>query len=305
MNADTALFLNLLFAHGQFNDIGAYVTLTAIHPDGCRPTPSHHIPVGNINVLQRSIERLMVANRHGWGGYIGIATRRPGLGRWTRGGKTDLLALPALFVDIDDPGWALWQLTFFDLPPSLVIHSGRGYHAYWILATPTNDFHSADRAIKGLAHALHGDPVLTVAQSMRLPGTTNTKPGRDQMQCSIVHCNPGHRYALNDFSRYFPDESHYSPPRFRWYPRDFDDLEPPGPLIELVTNAVIHSLEGHPRSNGFIAARCPLPHQIDRPGMHFSYHVDSGVGFCFGKHGKIPLQEMCHLLGTSNVNSKW
>ena len=69
------------------------------------------------------------------------------------------------------------------------------------------------------------------------------------------------------------------------------------PTIDAVTAAVLQILDGRPRQNGFIAARCPLPHQRDKPGMHFSYHPTSGVGFCFGKHGKLPLQEMCRLLG--------
>jgi hypothetical protein len=76
-----------------------------------------------------------------------------------------------------------------------------------------------------------------------------------------------------------------------WTPDDQRQL-----LIDAVTGAVIHLLDGHYRSSGFIAARCPLPHLKDRPGMHFSYQPDSGWGYCFGKHGKFSLAELGQLL---------
>ena len=190
MHPETETFLQALFERCDCSSQGAFVTLTAIHPHGDLPTPSHHLPLGKPNLLANHLERLQRANEHGWGAYVGIATRRSGLGRWSRGGKADLVELPALFVDIDDPGPALWNVTFFPIPPSILVYSGRGYHAYWLLGTPTTDFQHADLILKGLAERLGGDPVLTVAQSMRLPGTINNKSGRESALCRLVENAP-------------------------------------------------------------------------------------------------------------------
>jgi hypothetical protein len=72
--------------------------------------------------------------------------------------------------------------------------------------------------------------------------------------------------------------------------------------IDAVTAAVLHLLEGRPSSSGYIRARCPLPHAVDRPGMHFTYFPSSGWGYCFGKHSRIPPQEMRRLLAVFTTN---
>ena len=300
MYPDTEAFLEALFERCDRSGEGAFVTLTAIHPSGELPAPSHHLPLSHPNLIHNHLERLQQANEQGWGAYIGVATRRSGLGRWSRGGKSDLLELPALFVDIDAPSLALWHLTFFALPASMLVNSGHGYHAYWLLDTPTTDFQQADLLLKALAEQLGGDQVLTVANSMRLPGTINTKSGRENALCHLVEYVPERRYQMAQFASILLRKSespHFYKP---WIQAVFDHNkanEVVEPVIDAVTETVLHILDGRQRSNGFIAARCPLPHSRDKPGMHFSYHPASGVGFCFGKHGKLSLQEMCQVLG--------
>jgi hypothetical protein len=295
VNTEMGTFLRDLFARCQPGCPVTFLTLSAIHPDGDHPTPSRHVPLGDQVALDQALEQLVEANRHGWGAYIGIATRQRDLGRWSRGGKSDLAALPALFADLDEPEDALIRLGWFDLPASCILHSGRGYHAYWFLERPTTDFVTAEQALHGLAGCLRGDEALSVAQSMRLPGTINTKPGRADTPCTLVGYHPERLYNLDEFRPFIPRPLIY-PYRHRmnpiWTPDDQRQL-----LIDAVTGAVIHLLDGHYRPNGFIAARCPLPHLKDRPGMHFSYQPDSGWGYCFGKHGKFSLAELGRLLG--------
>jgi hypothetical protein len=294
MNAETQTFLQTLFARCPAATPAPFITLSAIHPDGDKPTPSRHVPLGNMNALERAVEKLMEANERGWGAYVGVATRQRGLGRWSRGGKRDLGMLPALFVDIDDPEDALLRLGWFDLPASMILHSGRGYHAFWLLETPTTDFATADQAIHGLAQHLGGDEVLSIAQSMRLVGTINTKPGRENALCTFVGYHPNRLYDLNEFRQFIPiDTVDHHPLHGHALPTSIEHQH----QINDLTDAVIHMLDGRYRSNGFIAARCPLPHLRDRPGAHFSYSPDTGWGFCFGKHGKLSPNEMCNLLG--------
>ena len=296
VNLEAETFICDLFAQCHSEPQPIFLTLTAIHPDGDRPTPSRHVPLGNQRALERAVARLMKANGRGWGAYIGIAPRKHDLGRWMRGGKRDLVCLPALFVDIDQPEEALLRLGWFDLPASCIVKSGHGYHAYWFLNPPTVDFALADKVLRGLAQHLNGDEALTVAQSMRLPGTINTKVGRESALCSFVGYHPERLYDLSEFMPYLPKIIPYPHDaisrKYRQYSHNL-----PQSTIDAVTEAVFQQLDGHWRSNGFIAACCPFAHQKDRPGMHFSYHPESGWGYCFGKHGKIPPSEMCKLLG--------
>ncbi len=301
MHANTSTFIGSLFEGCKAGE--GFVTLTAIHPEGIHPTPSRHIPIHDEKALERAIKRLCAANERGWGAYIGIAPRQKDLGRWSRGGRGDLVALPALFVDVDNPDDLLFPLLRFELPPSCIVHSGHGYHLYWYLETPTRDFAQADKVLRALALQFKGDEKMTVAQSLRLPGTWNTKPGRDNVLCSLVQYHPDWRYSLSAFSQYVREAERQA----RVYRRRAMPAEAEVSLhgdarqaaIDAVTDAVIQQLDGHLKPNGFIAARCPYCHHIDRPGMHFSYQPASGWGYCFGKHGKVSLTEMCELFGVS------
>ena len=63
-------------------------------------------------------------------------------------------------------------------PPTIIVSSGRGIHAYWVLKTPTKNLIDHEMAIKGLARIFAGDRVVTHAAAlMRLPGTVNSKDG--------------------------------------------------------------------------------------------------------------------------------
>ncbi len=302
VNAETEMFLRDMYGRCAGLEQPAYLTLTAIHPDGDRPTPSRHVPLGNPWALDRALGRLTEANAQSWGAYFGVALRKAGLGRWARGGKGDLVTLPALFADLDDPDSAPLRLGWFDLPASCVVHSGHGYHVYWFLEPPTTDFAAADRAIRGLAHHLGGDPAVSIAHSMRLPGTLNTKPGRGNVRCAIERYFPDRLYSLTEFRRFmYMPVVHYLPlaSRGRW---SEPTSAPDAAALQELTEAVLVQLEGRPRGNGFIAARCPLPHQVDRPGGHFSYDPHSGWGRCFGKHGRFSPSELCRLLGVRAVS---
>ncbi|HLU11979.1 MAG TPA: hypothetical protein VK003_20050 [Oceanobacillus sp.] len=142
------------------------LTLTAIHLDGNYCKPSRHIPLNNPAALHEVLAKLDGANALGWGAYFAVGLRRPGLTRWQRGGTADVVALPALFVDVDDPSSsALERLRSTSPAPSCIVYSGGGYHAYWWLGEPATDLELARRLLRGLAAALHGD-MLSVAQSL-------------------------------------------------------------------------------------------------------------------------------------------
>jgi hypothetical protein len=300
LHADTEQFIDALYQSCPHDGPPVFLTFTAIHPDGQHPTPSRHVPLGNRRALDLALKRLEKANESGWGAFIGVAPRVRDMGRWSRGGRADLVSLPALFIDVDAPDDLLFRLMRFDLPPSCVVSSGKGYHCYWYLKSPAQGLSAAETILHRLASHFGSDEKMTVAQSMRLPGTVNTKPERGSALCHLVIFNPDWRYTLGEIAACLPHE----PPKP--YLRHLEIHHDNGHrqhLIDAVTQAVINQLDGIPKPNGWIAARCPCPHCRDRPGMHFGYHPQTGIGFCFGKHGKLSLDEMCELLGIHDLKA--
>ncbi|HEY8310810.1 MAG TPA: phage/plasmid primase, P4 family [Gemmatimonadaceae bacterium] len=84
--------------------------------------------------------------------------------------------------------------------PSLVIDTGGGLHAYWRLAEWTTDLVSVRGACAAVADRLRhvgGDPaVKNAGRVMRLAGTYNRKPGRENALATIIHYDERARLAL-------------------------------------------------------------------------------------------------------------
>ncbi len=122
----------------------------------------------------------------GLGVYFGVCTRATGV----KSGNLETVAeCPALWVDIDCAKQELSGQVVLDtlaglpVPPSIIVNSGGGLHAYWILeeavavAPGSAMRQAATDALRALAHVLAGDTQCAeLARIMRLPGTLNTKP---------------------------------------------------------------------------------------------------------------------------------
>ena len=64
------------------------------------------------------------------------------------------------------------------LPPSTLVHSGHGMHAYWFFDKTTKATDEIDEMLKRLAVVVSGDKAVTHrAALLRLPGSHNTKNG--------------------------------------------------------------------------------------------------------------------------------
>ena len=292
---DTHAFLTALYRRS-----GGYLTLSAIHPNRTQPTPSRHIPLADTPALEKGLLDLLAANRGGWGAVFSVATRRADLGRWHRGGSAELHHLPALFADIDrPPREALPRLRDTYPPPSAVVLSGKGIHAYWWMSEPTDDWTWASATLRTLTEQLGGDR-MAVAGAMRLPGTVNTKPGRNNARCSL-HTLNDHNYVKEDFTisplKTTPMRTVSDPSRRRG--RIDRTLNPQ--LVQAVNSRLLAD-GGHVQSNGWIAATCPCGHTRDRPGAHFAFNPSIGVGVCHGRHGRLLLHELCHHLNIDPIH---
>lgn len=128
--------------------------------------------------------------------YFGVCPRERDLGEEKRGSESDALCLPALFFDFDlgnehkqqDLPQSYTELEPFinSLPiqPCIIIHSGHGVHAYWVLREPIYDLPHAKEVLwgwnlyivqKANEYGWKFDNVGELARVLRLPGTLNHK----------------------------------------------------------------------------------------------------------------------------------
>ncbi|MBC7794433.1 MAG: hypothetical protein H7Z43_12075 [Clostridia bacterium] len=283
---ERGIFLNALLAR-CIDYRQTYLTLTAIHPDGKHPTPSRHIPLADATALQIALAQLDSANALGWGAYFAVGLRRPGLTRWKRGGSADVVALPALFVDVDDlSSGALEQLQHIQPAPSCIVASGGGYHACWWLDEPTTDLTTARLLLRGLAVALDGDP-LSVAQSLRIIQSFNTKPSRESAVCRLLDINE-RRYAIHDFTTFLPRPTVRQPPRTQFTTPD----GPSSDLIARVTQELVHC--GCKARGDWVNGACPFPERHKHGDQHpsFGFNTRTGYGFCH-VCGTLLLKDLC------------
>ncbi len=286
MNADD--FLQWLFERvPRTNE--ARLTLTAIHPTGNKATPSRHIALTNSIARYDALNALQRANVLGWGAYYAVGLRQAGLGRWRRGGIADVLTLPALYVDIDNPAFDL-KLPQTIPKPSCIVHSGGGFHLYWKLKTPLNDLMLAGKLLRALAQHLNGDH-LSVAQSLRLPDTLNTKPHRGT-RCQVIQFNEC-QYTPDDFKALQAVKPN------RVYPLRAPPLQHNDTLNTAVIDVVTHHFqrENYRKRGDWLNGTCIYPqhHQHEDRNPSFGFNTRTGYGYCH-RCGSILLKDICHQL---------
>ena len=149
-----------------------------------------------------------------------------------RAKSADIVAIPALWVDIDiagdshaakalPPDYAAARALLPEmLDPSLIVHSGHGIHAYYafreLLDTRTDaERHTAEDLLRRLQGAVraraaengwHVDSVPDLCRVLRVPGTLNRKGG-DAVPCIVSEYSEGLRYNAEDFDILPPVEA--------------------------------------------------------------------------------------------------
>lgn len=88
--------------------------------------------------------------------------------------KTDVININALHVDVDVlDASTLNSIKNFEPRPSLIICSGGGYQAFWLLEGPTLEFERVEAINKSIASKLGGDNCHNIDRIMRVAGTIN------------------------------------------------------------------------------------------------------------------------------------
>lgn len=140
--------------------------------------------------------------------YVGMTTRKDS----TSGAKANCYELTALYIEIDASSFSSYQdmVDYVEklkedpmYSPSMIIHSGNGFHIYWKLKEPlaidNSNIKFIEATLRGLAIRCHGSPEsCEVARVLRVAGTKNHKsaPAKD---VKLVHLDEARRFELSDF----------------------------------------------------------------------------------------------------------
>ena len=162
--------------------------------------------------------------------YFGVALRQagvPGENNGKRGTKEETYSLPGVWCDLDFGSVGHANATFQDeeeakgfldqlpLAPSIIVHTGGGFHVYWIFTQPLTlqtdaSIQLAENCLANLKNWFerHGIKAEAMDRSaiLRVPGTINHKTGR-QRPVLIIECNDDLRYSPNELISVYRPES--------------------------------------------------------------------------------------------------
>ena len=145
--------------------------------------------------------------------FFGVAARK------TKGGKKDDVAYSRVVwidKDIDKDGDIsteefIRKLSDFRFPPSYIVNSGHGIHAYWLLKEPVDtpeELIRLEELNKSLARYFSTDlNVCDFSRIMRVPGTINQKPGMVPVKCDFLKVDGLVQYNFEDLCEEFPAEN--------------------------------------------------------------------------------------------------
>lgn len=255
-------YLDLLFGAEPQESL---VDLRVKRPEGGMRQEFH--PVRARDLLQRRISTLGATRDL----YVGVVAR----GR--REGGRDALVSRAhvLWADLDTPE-AIANLARFVAPPSLVVNSGSGRHAYWSI-WPSITPSLAERMNRRLAHALGGDAVCAeAARILRPPGTFNFKG--DAPRPVTIEALTVEIYRAEQVAGNLPD-----PPETKARPRPTGaprQLRPDDDLLMSIEPAeYVATLTGQEIGRDG-KVRCPF-HPDRTPSLHVYQEPERGWA-CFG-----------------------
>lgn len=154
--------------------------------------------------------RAVEAIPEGFEVYYGVNPRRG-----HDGTKAGVAWLTCLYADCDDKHFgndhqaALDAIMSFELIPTGIIDSGRGWHAYWELEEWLPNTPSEQRTVEQFARRLYLrlgglDAVQDVSRVLRVPGTTNWKRPDEPLPVSVKHWESGRTYTLDQFDPLLP-----------------------------------------------------------------------------------------------------
>jgi putative DNA primase/helicase len=171
------------------------------------------------STIDESVKKALELCNFGIDAYFGVNPRIGG-----RGKKENISCVTTFHVEIDygEDGHrkksdyknydeAYRAINTFSPSPSLINHSGGGFHCYWVLQTPIEvkkvGVERLENINKSLSLKLGGDQgTQDISRVLRLPGTYNFKLENNPREVTVVK-DDGPAYCLDDFNDFtIPEE---------------------------------------------------------------------------------------------------
>ncbi len=217
---------------------------------------SHWYSVDDLEAAAQGAERLAATGKNVYYGLgLTAAAKQPD----ERATVDDVTAIPGLWVELDlrdethphnptDVGELITLVQAWPLPPSLVIHSGHGIHAYWLFREPWEIADDRARAADLLQRfqAAHRQEAATrgwkvdsthdLARVLRPPGTVNYKSS-PPVPVTVIAAGP-ERYNPDDFEQFLPETAPASAGSGERRASRFERRPTDGPAAHMLANCV-------------------------------------------------------------------
>jgi hypothetical protein len=163
---------------------------------------------GDGTLLDEKVQHWDLKDR---GTFFCVATLTPNQARRSKDTVHQIVCLHA-DIDLKDvdlpPDAVLARLRQLQCLPSKIVHSGHGFHTYWLLNEPlaatAETIPQVETLLRSLANIVGGDPsVCEISRLMRLPGSYNTKNG-ERVAVQVVVDRPL-RYELGDLAEWISE----------------------------------------------------------------------------------------------------
>ncbi len=193
--------LHALFA-GEL-DVGEFYEMRCLD---CSREPAGEGPRGFYRSITALVDEAMRLAEH-WDVFYGVGLRRCPTTTDIRRcphekkGVDHISRLPGAWADVDvcsgdEPNkphatleGATSRLLAVPHPPSILIASGTGIHAYWPLPEPTPGLARIAALNRSIRDSIQGDNAIDPARILRLAGTVNYKHGTP-LPVELLHCEP-------------------------------------------------------------------------------------------------------------------
>ncbi len=159
-----------------------------------------------------------INSNYGSNVYIGAGLRKPSTKKGMRTKDAHIQMLPALWLDLDDPGKAeVAREKVKNIQPTLIVTTGRIPHLrqqfWWKLDEPARDFTKATEQIRAITEALGGDSSISnPSRVMRLAGSV-AYPKKEGRVTEETWLERPHDYPLpfEIFKEHFPPSAQELP----------------------------------------------------------------------------------------------
>jgi hypothetical protein len=191
--------------------------------------------------------------------YFGVGLYRPGI-KHGRGKAGDVIAIPVLWADVDygthgggkklppTEADAKRVLDHLGVKPSILVHSGGGFHAYWILKEPLTTEENAAAVARVWQNTIAAcakyygydmDATHDLSRVLRVPATINHKK-KSRLPVEVRRFTAA-RYDTSDLEPYYVCEA-LNPTKSDTIPVDAIAIDPAAkPPTDLMTASLTHN----------------------------------------------------------------